>query len=379
MSDDEGALARCVGDVHRFRTTVWGRRPEHRRSGSSFGDLLDVDDVERSLVLLARRPGFRLVSDGASLPIDSYTTSTRFGGRVVEQVADVDKVLDLVHGGATLVLQGLQRTWLPLARFCDALQAAISHPVQANAYLSPARAAAFTRHVDQHAVLALQVAGQKHWRVDGLGEVEMEPGDVLYLPAGTPHEARSTATFSLHLTIGVLEVTARHVLHRALGGDGLARPLPLGFALPQHRDETAAAIAAALTVATELLDGLGVDDIIDAEIALACRRRRPLPAGRLRVAVDPTTVRNGSVLRRLRTAHVDSDGDRATIEFDGRQLQLPGFARPALDAVASADEVTVGSLPGLDIDSQLVLARRLVREGLLARASTDGSAGTGGP
>ena len=280
MSGTDHTLRRCVGDEAEFRSSIWGRRPLHHSSGGSFCDLLDVDGVEEALSLLGRRPGFRLVADGVTLPIESYTASTRVAGRVVDEVADVDRILDLVHGGATVVLQGLQRTWMPLAEFCAALEAEISHPVHANAYLSPAGAAAFRRHVDGHAVFALQVGGHKVWSVDGLGDVELSPGDVLYLPAGTPHEARSTSTFSLHLTIGVMAVTLGQVVRRALADGVLDQPLPLGFARPEQATDLAAAVGGAVSAARQVLDGLEVRVVAEQEADRIRRRRRPSTSGR---------------------------------------------------------------------------------------------------
>jgi hypothetical protein len=130
-------LARFVGDVDHFATAFWGRAPLIRRHAGPFDDLLDVASVERLLADLGRRPTFRLVRDGASVPVAEYTLRTRVGGTDVDEVADIDKILDLVAGGATVVMQGLQRLWPPLATCCLEIEAALGHPVQANAYLSP--------------------------------------------------------------------------------------------------------------------------------------------------------------------------------------------------------------------------------------------------
>jgi lysine-specific demethylase/histidyl-hydroxylase NO66 len=49
-----------------------------------------------------------------------------------------------------------------------------------------------------------------------------------------------------------------------------------------------------------------------------------------------------------------------------RELRLPGFVEPALNAIRDAGQVAVADLdPYLDETSRLVLVRRLVREGLL--------------
>ena len=136
------------------------------------------------------------------------------------------------------MLQGLHHLWPPLQRFCGNLERATSHAVQANAYLSPPGAAALRHHRDTHEVLALQVEGSKTWHIDGLGPVTMEAGDVAYLPAGTGHAAAAQDRHSLHVTIGVLATTYAAALQRVVAGacGDLRRPLPLGFARPDHDD-----------------------------------------------------------------------------------------------------------------------------------------------
>lgn len=362
------ALTRCVGDVDAFRRDHWARRPLLRRTGQPFDDLLDVDAIEHLLTMLGRRPGFRVVRDGETLPFDRYTVTARVGGRDVAEVADVDRIIQLVAGDhATLVVQGLQRTWLPLARFCADLQASISHPVQANAYLSPAGAKALNRHADTHAVLALHVAGSKAWNVQGLGDVVLEPGDVMYLPAGTDHEARAQDGFSLHVTIGILTIRWRDVVQRLLADGTLDDPLPLGFAEPERAEEVSAALDDALDRAGRRLASADRPAVVDAEADRARRRRRQLPGQRLRATLDPTLIGKGTRLRRTAPAAVrdGDDDDRITLDFGAVRLGLPASTRAALAAVAALDEVVVGDLPELDVDDQVVLLRRLVREGLL--------------
>ncbi|CAK0823490.1 unnamed protein product, partial [Prorocentrum cordatum] len=79
-----------------------------------------------------------------------------------------------------------------------------------NAYLTPPGAQGLAPHVDKHDVFVLQQSGQKEWHL--LDEatwserhtVTLTAGDVLYLPAGVPHYARSAGGEpSLHLSAGV--------------------------------------------------------------------------------------------------------------------------------------------------------------------------------
>ena len=218
------------------------------------------------------------------------------------------------------MLQGLHHLWPPLQRFCGRLEGATSHAVQANAYLSPPGAAALRHHRDTHEVLALQVEGSKTWQIDGLGPVTMEAGDVAYLPAGTGHAAAAQERHSLHVTIGVLATTYAAALQRVVAGAGgeLGRPLPLGFARPDHEDHLADEMARALRAAGEHLRAVDPVEVARAEIRRATTRARPPSRGTLRAAVDPSALHDGVRLR--------GDRSSAPMTHDGRDRRPRGRA-----------------------------------------------------
>lgn len=319
------------------------------------------------LTSATRRPEVRLVRDGERIDPRAYCTTLRLGGRQVSDVVDPAKVTDLVADGATLVLQSLHRTRSSVGRFAADLEAEASHPVQANAYLTPAGAAGLAPHADRHDVIVLQLHGTKSWGVEGLGEITLTPGDTLYIPAGGEHRAEAQASASLHLTIGLLRVTHRAVLERLLRDlDGADRPLPLGFARDSSPD-LRVGIEQLLAEAAKHLESADAATIADRER----RRRRPRlrHEGHLESVLRLPELDRSTVLR-LRpgpTPLMDVDQETTTIRLDlgDRVLRLPVAARAALDALLEGDDVRVGGLPGLDDDSQLVLARRLVREGML--------------
>ena len=365
MSGD--SLRRCVGDVERFAATTWGRRTMIRRATGGFDDLLDVAAIEALLTDLARRPTFRVVRDGRPVAVAEYTLRTRVGGASIDDVADIDRILDLVANGATVVMQGLQRHWAPLARFCLDLEADLSHAVQANAYLSPPTASGLARHADGHDVLVLQAAGAKEWDIEGLGELTVAAGDVVYLPAGTHHAARTSGSMSLHITLGLLTTTYRQVLHRIVDGiddPDLDRPLPVGFAAAAA-DALGDPLEAMLTTAADALGKLDGVEIAGREIARRHRRARRRWTGRLAVVVDPTTLDDTSLIRARRPVRLTDDGNTVVLDVPDRRLRLPAQTASALDLVATGAVVRVGDLPGLDPTERLVLVRRLVREGVV--------------
>ncbi len=373
---DLAVLARCVGDVDAFASAHWGERPLHRASGAGFDDLLDLAVVEHLLLSTPRRPTFRLVRDGVTLPVPDSTTRVRMGGAPVDDVGDPGKITAAIASGATLVLQGLQRTWLPLTRFCRALERATSHPVQANAYLTPAGAAGLAEHADDHDVIVLQVTGGKAWEVAGLGPVTTAPGDALYIPAGARHAAHAQEAASLHLTLGILRVTVGQVVRRVLDDLeeplGLGRPLPLGYARPERREELEEHLAKALFGVAQALEGpteaTDPGRRAEREARRALTRRAPLLEGQLASILEP--VEAGTVLRRrldqpARLAEEPADDGRIVLELADRRLRLPAETEAAIRHLLECTEAVVGDLPGLTLASQLVLVRRLVREQLL--------------
>src|SRR5438105_2249456 len=160
LSDPLRALERCVGDPDQLMNRYSGPGALHRPSGDprGFDDLLsyaDVDHIVSSTSL--RTPAFRSVKGGKGLPTSAYTRTARTGSDRITGVADPAAIYREFEGGATIVLQGLHRYWLPLARFCRDLELALGHPVQVNAYITPPGSQGLAVHSDEHDVFVLQV------------------------------------------------------------------------------------------------------------------------------------------------------------------------------------------------------------------------------
>ncbi|MCW2623214.1 MAG: Cupin 4 family protein, partial [Frankiales bacterium] len=238
------ALQRCTSvDAAVFATEHWSREPLLSRSKElpgPFTDLLsdrDVDDLVLARGL--RSPFFRIVKQGESpvLPVRSAVA----GNRTIADLVDAESLREQYAAGATLVLQSLHRLHPPVGRFCQELATDLGHPTQCNAYVTPAGdAQGFDFHHDTHDVFVLQVSGRKRWVVhepvtrlplksqpaagshlvpEGAEpqlDVELEPGDALYLPRGYVHAALTTDEHSVHLTIGVLATTWYDVLTDAV-------------------------------------------------------------------------------------------------------------------------------------------------------------------
>ncbi len=388
------SLTRCVGDGGTFRTSVFGAAPHLHHSPVPFDDLLSLDDVDRAISGWGlRHPALRLVRDGRALDPATFTRPARTGATRYADLVDPGRVFDRFADGATIVLQALHRWWPGVARFCRGLELALGHSFQANAYLTPAGAAGLAPHHDTHDVFVLQVAGTKHWTVRApavaaplahqrsdhdtaaqqpvLFEADLEPGDALYLPRGYVHSAAAQHGAALHLTLGVLAVTAHDVLRRVVdrAGDDPAFRAHLSPGYPFDRDLAVRSVKATLV---ELVDWVGrldpgevADDLTDTFFA----HRTPLLDGQLAEVmaldqIDDTTY----VRRRAGTIAVlaRSDYSRLRLTLGDRRVLLPVAVEPAVRRLVDGQSRAVAELSDLlDAPSRLVLVRRLVREGAL--------------
>jgi Cupin superfamily protein len=287
----------------------------------------------------------------------------------------VRRVLEEFEAGATLVLQGLHLTWPPLAEFCRGLEEELGHPAQANAYFTPRDAQGLPVHHDTHDVFSLQVAGEKRWLVyepalelplkeqrympemgdpgDPVHDVTLRAGDTLYLPRGWLHQAMTSSTDSLHITVGVNVRTWLDAFKAALAECG--DELPFRRSPEGDADDL-------LDMLRERLDP---DDVARRARRSLVRTRRPILGGQLTQLRRVEGLTLETAVERRPTVLFDLDG--RTLSFEGKEIRFPAAAAEALEFVAGADEeFTARDLPDdLDDATRLVFVRRLVREGFL--------------
>ena len=397
--DSRPALSRCIRvPVERFAAEYWGREALLSRATAlptGFADLFSQAAVDELITRRGvRTPFIRMAKEGSVLPASAYTGSGGLGAEVADQVAG-DQVFERFADGATIVLQGLHRLWPPLIEFTRALVDDLGHPVQVNAYVTPPSSQGFEAHYDTHDVFVLQVAGEKHWRIHAPVLIDplesqpwshyreavaraaldepaidamLRPGDALYLPRGWIHSATAGEATSVHLTIGVSAYTRADVVTAILSRVGeredLRSSLPLGV---DFGDADAFEPIVRETVAA-LNAFVGEADAASTASVLARRLEadtRPEPLAPL-ATLDTLSTLGASTVVRWRGslgARVEASGDRVRIVTRAKALSLPIEAEPAIRRLVEGREIAVGELPGLDAESAVVVARRLVREG----------------
>jgi hypothetical protein len=304
------------------------------------------------------------------------------------RTADADRVLAEFEAGATIVLQGLHLRWPPLAAFCRGLEQTLDQPVQANAYYTPRGSQGLGVHHDTHDVLCLQVTGEKRWLVyepalelplkdqryaSAMGppgepvlDLVLRPGDTLYLPRGWLHEALTSETDSLHLTIGVnvypwLEAV-KAALEDCAGELGFRRSVPEDGRM---EDDLLGLLA----------ERLSPEDVARRRRERLVRTRRPIRDGQLAQLRGLDALGLDAELERRET--VIAELEFPSLSFEGKTLRFPDHVREDVEFVWAAEApFRPRDLPGsLDDGGRLVLVRRLVREGFLRlrRPRSDGA------
>jgi lysine-specific demethylase/histidyl-hydroxylase NO66 len=381
-----GSLARCVEPIDdaEFLAEYWEQRPlaVPRAEEGRFDDLLTASDVERLVCSGGLRyPAFRMVKEGGQIGLGEYTTDLNWRPEAFTGVADPERVAVAFGHGATIVLQALHLNWTPVARFCRGLEAELGYAAQANSYYTPRDSQGFAVHHDTHDVFVLQVAGEKHWRIynpllelplkhqrysQALGdhgtpvlELTLRAGDTLYLPRGWLHDALTSETDSLHITVGVNAHTWVDAVRAAL--DECENDVEFRRSVPADGE-----------MQSDLLERLA-GKLTPAAVARRARRRfvdghRPILDGQLAEVRTLDAITVDTVLERRPTVIADLNG--TTLSFEGKHVAFPEHVQEELETIAAAEEpFTAADLPGdLDDGSRLVLVRRLIREGFLRRS-----------
>ncbi len=283
----------------------------------------------------------RLMRDGVLIPRQLYTSNDgkRLNARVFH---------DLLPQGVSIVVDEVQRAVPQINQLCAAIERVMGIRTNANAYLSFAKGGAFKPHWDLMDVLVVQVHGSKRWRVWGPEvphpversdpaklnvsavpdqEMDLAPGDVLFIPRGEPHAAAVSAGSSVHLTIGLLSYTGIDFLDFLR--KEAAKYSILRMDLPRHSpdEETRAHETALKCQLHQLIDATSMSEFLrEGDLARS-------PIGQ--TSVSGTLPKMGDFLSltlRRRVALPDSipDGQPQAVMIGGEMRRLSATSIDAL-------------------------------------------------
>nr|UXE45630.1 hypothetical protein Hi04_10k_c5016_00039 [uncultured bacterium] len=397
MSEADLPLKALLSPVteHSFFSDYWEKQSLHLSTDDPrrFEHVFTRRDIDQ--VITYTRPRFADTSAFQTIPSPppTYVRGVHAGqsahAAFEPGLADLRDAYDR---GKSLVIMGMQHRWPAIASLCRGLEAVFHCPVHANLYLTPPGSQGFAAHYDPHEVFALQLDGTKYWRLydrierlpmmetvrmpEGasgqLRVVQLNSGDLLYIPRGHVHDAFTQEHSSLHLTVGINVYRWSDLLESALGcsietDERLRESIP-GGALPGDRN-------ALKSHFKQLLLSLSDENHLDALLGRSLeslgtrffRELKMLPDNQF-AAFLTSEISAESILERspLMICRILENQRGVAIEFPGNRVTGPPGIASALRFVASASQFRVCEMPDdLSPAAKLGLAKRLIHEGLL--------------
>ena len=371
-----------------------------RNDPAYFADVYGVADVEDALVVGAREPeNFALVKAGSpEIAEEDFTYERpsvrwRLTGKGPRRWIDARKVVNSFADGYTLIIKDAALFSARLQRFCNHLQRDLMAFAQPNVYITPPAAQGFEVHHDTHDTLTAQIAGEKTWRiyepiiplplesqpfhsgtkVEGLklvAEVRLLPGDTLYIPRGFPHEAKTSASMSLHCTFALAPVRMTDVMDLALriAGD---QDVELRHALPP-------AVLAQENLASRLgqffesrlaqtFDASRMQVAVDIALNELFRLTRPNVNGAFEQALQTFDVKPTTRVRIDETVPymVRQRGEGIELLIAGKVVAFPPLCKTAFEHLQKGPTTVAEMDPALSAEHRALLVKLLVLEGLV--------------
>ncbi|MEC9347089.1 MAG: cupin domain-containing protein [Pseudomonadota bacterium] len=377
-----------------FLDAIYRREPLHiPGSAAKVRGICAWDDFAQLLAMTSvwTDKTLRLVLDNAAIAPEDYCSGTL--GRDMTDVLRPDpaRLQHWLDQGATVVADLVETLSPGIRAAADALAMGLGVQVTCNAYCSQAGRQAFASHFDTMEVFALQVAGRKVWRVyegrfeaplerPGYNypsfdqahhdrargkvalEVEMKPGDLLYIPRGVYHDALATSEACLHLSFGTTEATGLDFLGWFVNSldsfELMRRPMPPYDDVAAHDAHVTAltALAAKLLARPDLGEQFREEQKRRAH-AMQCPVRIP-PAS----ATPRYRVRNAA-------AHMQRDGKRIAVATDAGEFVAEGQYGPVARWMLERDQFSLEDLGErfgrLDVDELAGLVARALDARLL--------------
>jgi ribosomal protein L16 Arg81 hydroxylase len=257
-----------------FFQNHYGQRPLHVEAPASrYEDLFSwpaMNDLLRMTTVWSNKC-LEMSMNGRRLPAEAYcyegtTRDNEKGWR-----PDFQRVRKHLREGASMTLNHVGRLTPELRSLSQTFEAVFGAPVNIFAFCSWQGVGAYPSHFDTGSVFVCQIDGRKTWNLykgrmpnaahtsgftagdlsqdvherskgEILQQIELKPGDFLYVPHGQYHDAVASSDVSLHLSIAVRHMVGHdfvNLLAADLPKDPLFREhlphIDMGPAADQYR------------------------------------------------------------------------------------------------------------------------------------------------
>ena len=357
-----------------------------------YASLLTIDDLNEHLGRAhLSAPALRMARNGQELDATTYTyPSSSPNSHWLDATVDKEKLFAKFYDGHTIIFMEYEQQSARVLRLRHDVERAFHAPAMTHVYLTPRNAQGFSPHWDTTNVFILQFTGTKNWmiydspvtlpttrqriypgdwtRVEPTLTAMLEPGDLLYIPRGFVHEARSADAVSGHMTLELRALTYADLL-RQIADDAdadpwLRRPLPIDYQSVASNDDF-------LRHVHEYFDQVNLPAYIERLHADFAHDRLPDVTDRLADYVKLPLFGAGSRLqiRSVVCHELSSGGGKTVLKFDRKMLEFPASAAQSLRFIMNARTFAISALPGGRKENH-ALCSALVREGFLTFAGS---------
>lgn len=371
-----------------FLNTYYEKRPLliKRENNKYYKDILNIGIInnyfnQADIIY----PTLRLVKEADEISPQNFTYSiTTTPIKSTEGIVEKEKMFHYFFNGYTIILNSFERNNLNILNLRHIVERTFYTRAQANIYLTPFNSQGFNPHWDNHDVFILQVGGSKEWKIyDCSFELPsrreffegnwipteptiatiLEEGDLLYIPRGFVHEAKSNDSISAHITLGLFTYTYGDLLRLIV--EDVEKEISFRKSLPENyeidRDEF-------LRNIIEFLSNTDIQKSITKLQDLFLSKCLTDPTDRLMDYMTINSLNMKTVLRKRESIFYDIkyNKENIVIKFNNKLITLPAFVTSFMKFILSNEQFCVEKIEcDLEDSSKILLCRKLIEEGFL--------------
>lgn len=381
-------------DSEEFISDIFNKKSILKKNFSKLHEVFNLIDFDKYLITMEGNLHnvVRIIKDqkGISIPanVDNIETQRDF---VLRQFSE----------GATLKLEDLDFRNTEIAKMCKTLESIVGGEVFAKPILTGIGKKSFNIHYDMPDIFVIQLEGTKHWKVwpnhvknptysmqevlvqDNLPDPEidilLEPGDILYIPGGTPHIARCVDDYSLHMSIGMIPMKIHDVLEGYI--KMLSQQLPIlretiyPFSSNSNLEE----------IKNKIIDQLNcipIKNMVDDYMLMQNAYKHETSEYRLKSFLLSSKIKLKSKLKLKLGSNLNIRKNRdkinvyysstiapiALFKINPTYIEFPEYCEDAIDYLIKMENIEFHPediLTKLDSDSKIVLCQELLNAGIL--------------
>lgn len=348
-----------------------------------YEDVLTVDALDKYFQNQHISPSFLSIQKDQKLcPPEQWTQVVqKVSNNSPERIIKIKNVFDLFNNGATIIINSGEMAIPSLTELSRKLESEFKCPVQANVYLTPPDSQGFAPHFDSHNVFVLQIYGEKTWNLYDIPipyptkvtpvessiylerkpnqTVKLTPGDLLYVPRGMVHWAKSEKTTSIHVTIGPMVKSKSQMLKllakKAEDDASFRQLLPIG-------------LNKAVDDLQKLQQLISESDFNEINHANFLQEQRPDIRGLFTDLLQTDSLTADSIvsIRPALNFSLDKTDEWLMVSFEGNEIALPLFLENTITEMVSNNQFKISEIEGIPNNkAKIALVSKFVRAGFL--------------